>query len=278
MLSPRNRREGEGLSASRFRGSCRVGRQSGKNHKSRPSLRRRRQREPHFVAAWTCGRPAPSGPAGSRRGIRETDASRHSRAHTSRVSRKDTRAMTLARALCTTPTRVIPARPARRLSACPARRARVVARADGSETSSSISTSSALPADVVGDGTAEPAARPELLFEPPPVPRPAAVAPPVDPAPVADALEPPLEPEPAPEPHPPTNAEDVAEDGLLDDAEYAASSTALDGESRPESPGGHLSAPSRATRGARPILGRLALCRNDPSLAPYEHLLKARYD
>ena len=186
--------------------------------------------------------------------------------------------MTLARTLCTTPTRVIPARPARRLSACPARRARVVARADGSETSSSISTSSALPADVVGDGTAEPAARPELLFEPPPVPRPAAVAPPVDPAPVADALEPPLEPEPAPEPHPPTNAEDVAEDGLLDDAEYAASSTALDGESRPESPGGHLSAPSRATRGARPILGRLALCRNDPSLAPYEHLLKARYD
>ena len=121
--------------------------------------------------------------------------------------------MTLARALCTTPTRVIPARPARRLSACPARRARVVARADGSETSSSISTSSALPADVVGDGTAEPAARPELLFEPPPVPRPAAAAPPVDPAPVADALEPPLEPlTVAPEPQPSTRAEAVAED------------------------------------------------------------------
>jgi hypothetical protein len=32
------------------------------------------------------------------------------------------------------------------------------------------------------------------------------------------------------------------------------------------------------SRGERPVLGKLALTRNDPSLAPYEHLLKARWE
>ena len=136
-----------------------------------------------------------------------------------------------------------------------------------------------LPEDSVGDGAAETGARPELLFEPPPVPRPAAAAPPADLAPLADALEPPLEPEPPlelplePEPHPPTLAEDIAEDAFPE-ADDAASSTG----SRETLPDPPSAAPGRATRGARPILGRLALCRNDPSLAPYEGLLKARYD
>jgi 1,4-alpha-glucan branching enzyme len=111
------------------------------------------------------------------------------------------------------------------------------------------------------------------------VPRPAAGAPPADLAPLADALEPPLEPEPPlelplePEPHPPTLAEDIAEDAFPE-ADDAASSTG----SRETLPDPPSAAPGRATRGARPILGRLALCRNDPSLAPYEGALKARYD
>ena len=202
----------------------------------------------------------------------------HSLAHPSRVSRTDT-AMALARAFYATPTtqtRVVSARVARRrLSASPARRARLVARnADGYDVSVS------LPEDSVGDGTAETGARPELLFEPPPVPRPAAAAPPADLAPLADALEPPLEPEPPlelpqePEPFPPTLAEDVEEDAFPE-ADDAASSTGSRASTLPDPPS---AAPGRATRGARPILGRLALCRNDPSLAPYEGLLKARYD
>ena len=119
--------------------------------------------------------------------------------------------MPLARAFCATPTRVVPARVVPpRLSASPARGARVVARTeDGPETSSSISTSSG---GFPEDGTAStPSTRPELLFEPPPVPRPATPAPPADLAQVADALEPPLEPlTVAPEPQPSTRAEAVA--------------------------------------------------------------------
>ena len=186
--------------------------------------------------------------------------------------------MSLARAICATPTHAVPARLVRRLSASPPRGARVVARAadgSGSETSSSTSTSSALPADAVGDGTAEPAARPVLLFEPPPVPRPAAAAPPADSDPVVDVFEPPLEPEPAPEPRPPADAKEVAEEAL---PELPDAASTRDSETSPSESPGSPSPNGRATRGARPILGRLALCRNDPSLAPYEHLLKARYD
>ena len=195
------------------------------------------------------------------------------------MSREDTRAMPLARAFCATPTRVVPARVVPpRLSASPARGARVVARTeDGPETSSSISTSSG---GFPEDGTAStPSTRPELLFEPPPVPRPATPPPPADLAQVADPLEPPLEPlTVAPEPQPSTRAEAVAEDAhALPDASAdasAADSFAEDALSEP--PEALVS--GRATRGARPILGRLALCRNDPSLAPYEGALKARYD
>ena len=187
--------------------------------------------------------------------------------------------MPLARAFCATPTRVVPARVVPpRLSASPARGARVVARTeDGPETSSSISTSSG---GFPEDGTAStPSTRPELLFEPPPVPRPATPAPPADLAQVADALEPPLEPlTVAPEPQPSTRAEAVAANELPD-ASADASSSAADASAEDalsEPPETFVS--GRATRGARPILGRLALCRNDPSLAPYEGALKARYD
>ena len=200
----------------------------------------------------------------------------HSRAHPSRVSREDTRAMPLARAFCATPTRVVPPRVVPpRLSASPARGARLVARTeDGPETSSSISTSSG---GFPEDGTAStPSTRPELLFEPPPVPRPATPAPPADLAQVADALEPPLEPlVVAPEPHPPTRAEEAVAADALPDADARAEDVAEDAfPEPPEAPASE----APATRGARPILGRLALCRNDPSLAPYEGALKARYD
>ena len=112
------------------------------------------------------------------------------------------------------------------------------------------------------------------------MPRPATPAPPADLAQVADALEPPLEPlTVAPEPAAfDTRGGGRAASAVLPDASATdASSSAADASAEDalsEPPETFVS--GRATRGARPILGRLALCRNDPSLAPYEGALKAR--
>ena len=57
------------------------------------------------------------------RDARAGDTQLHPRAHPSRVSREDTRAMPLARAFCATPTRVVPARASSPRASLPPRRA-----------------------------------------------------------------------------------------------------------------------------------------------------------
>ena len=111
--------------------------------------------------------------------------------------------MPLARAFCATPTSSPRASSPAPLC-LPARGARV-ARTDGPETSSPISTSSG---GFPEDGTAStPSTRPELLFEPPPVPRPATPPPPRT-SPKSRTLSSPARAlTVAPEPRPSTRAE-----------------------------------------------------------------------
>ena len=148
------------------------------------------------------------------------------------------------------------------------RSGRTVRRAEGGESS-------------VPEPTPTPEAVP-LTPTPPPVP------PPLPPPVPVPAIEPP----PVPMPPPVAATESVTETIAVPTVETAMPARPALPE-KPETndvhPINEVESPETTTpttptptkspsRGARPILGRLALCRNDPSLAPYEGLLKERYD